>query len=352
MSPSRKQPVARVTLADVARLAGVSSAVVSYVINNGPRPVAPATAERVQHAIDVLEYRPNTHARALMTGTTGILGLIHPGTGNPFFGEYQDVMYQTASRAGIALLTASSAGRADTERDLIEDLARRDVDGILVVTSMVQSDLSSLHDPRLPLVFLNCPFAIPGHRTIGPDSIGGARGVVSHLLSAHLHRRVALITGQSSGNEPDDRELGWREAHRTHRRTEGPKVRTGFTLDAGYDATCDLLARRNRPTAIFVSSDLQAYGAMHAIHDHQLRIPEDIAVASFDGNAESAHTWPPLTLVQQPVHTMAEAAMAAMLSREPPTHTLFETALILRRSCGCTYQHPNSLAERARDLGA
>ena len=143
MSPSRKQPVARVTLADVARLAGVSSAVVSYVINNGPRPVAPATAERVQHAIDVLEYRPNTHARALMTGTTGILGLIHPGTGNPFFGEYQDVMYQTASRAGIALLTASSAGRADTERDLIEDLARRDVDGILVVTSMVQSDLSS-----------------------------------------------------------------------------------------------------------------------------------------------------------------------------------------------------------------
>ena len=152
-----------------------------------------------------------------MTGTTGILGLIHPGTGNPFFGEYQDVMYQTASRAGIALLTASSAGRADTERDLIEDLARRDVDGILVVTSMVQSDLSSLHDPRLPLVFLNCPFAIPGHRTIGPDSIGGARGVVSHLLSAHMHRRVA---------PSPDRAV---ETNRTTGSSDGAKL-TGLTV--------------------------------------------------------------------------------------------------------------------------
>jgi LacI family transcriptional regulator len=345
--PTRKQPIARVTLADVARLAGVSSAVVSYVINNGPRPVAPATAKRVQHAIDVLEYRPNTHARALMTGSTGILGLIHPGTGNPFFGEYNDVIYQTASRAGIALLTATSAGRADTERDLIEDLARRNVDGILVVTSMVQSDLSRLHDPRLPLVFLNCPFAIPGHRTIGPDGTGGARSVVSHLLIAHKHRQVALIAGQTSGYEPDDRELGWRDAHKAHRRTEGPKVRAAFTLDAGYDATRGLLARRDRPTAIFVSSDLQTYGAMHAIHEHQLRIPEDIAVASFDGNAGSAHTWPPLTLVQQPVQAMAEAAMAAMLIGEPPTHTLFEMDLILRRSCGCTYKHPNSRVEQA-----
>lgn len=89
MAPTSARP-RKVTLADVARYTGVSTAVVSYVINDGPRPVAAETALRVREAIDVLGYRPNTSARALMTGSTGIVGLIHPGTSNPFFGEYGD----------------------------------------------------------------------------------------------------------------------------------------------------------------------------------------------------------------------------------------------------------------------
>jgi LacI family transcriptional regulator, galactose operon repressor len=190
-------------VADVARYAGVSPAVVSYVINDGPRRVAPETADRVRNAIDVLGYRPNSSARALRTGTTGMLGLVLPGTSNSFFGEYADVIYDAAANNGFALLTASSAGNVRTEHRLIEDLAGRNVDGILVATMMTKADVSSLRHPGLPIVLINCPFAVPGYRTLGPDAVAGARAVVDHLLSVHGHHSVAFITGETGVHEPE-----------------------------------------------------------------------------------------------------------------------------------------------------
>ena len=321
-----------VTLVDVARYAGVSTAVVSYVVNDGPRPVAPATAERVRKAIAVLGYRPNSHARALLSGRTGILGLIHPGTSNPFFGEYNDVLYESATRNGVALLNANSAGDANTERQLIENLARRSVDGIIVVTSMAQADIPQLHDPGIPMLFIDCPFPIPGHRAIGPNSIAGARQVVEHLIVEHGHRDIAFIAGAS---EPEEREQGWRDALRAHGLPDGQLVRTNYGLDGGYAAARTLVTGPDRPGAIFVASDLQAYGALHAIHAEGLQIPQDVAVVSFDGNTESAHTWPPLTIVRQPLVAMADAAITDILRSSPPKHDLFDMELIIRRSCGC-----------------
>lgn len=325
----------KVTVIDVARYAGVSSAVVSYVVNDGPRPVAAATADRVREAIAVLGYRPNSHARALVSGRTGILGLVHPGTSNPFFGEYGDVLYKVATGNGIALLTANSAGKVDTERQLIEDLARRSVDGLLVVTSMAQSDIPKLHNPGLPMLFIDCPFPVPGQRTIGPNSIAGARQVVEHLILGHGHHDIALIAGEVGANGPEEREQGWREALRANGLPDGPLIRTNYGLEGGYEAAKRLVAGPDRPRAIFVSSDLQAYGALHAIHEQGLRIPQDVAIVSFDGNSESAHTWPPLTLVRQPLVAMAEAAITDILRDSPPHHQLFDMELIIRQSCGC-----------------
>ena len=322
-----------VTLVDVARYAGVSTAVVSYVVNDGPRPVAPATADRVRNAISVLGYRPNSHARALISGRTGILGLIHPGTANPFFGEYNDVLDEVATRNGVALLNANSAGKADTERQLIESLARRSVDGILVMTSMSQSDIPELLDPGIPMLFVDCPFPIPGHRAIGPNSIAGARQAVEHLIVEHGHRDIALIAGAT---EPEEREQGWRDALRAHGLPNGQLARTNYGVDGGYEAARTLVTGPDRPGAIFVASDLQAYGALHAIHEHGLRIPQDIAVVSFDGNTESAHTWPPLTIIRQPLVAMADAAITDILRTSPPKHDLFDMELIIRQSCGCT----------------
>ena len=329
-------PVSRtITLADVARYAQVSTAVVSYVINDGPRPVAPATAERVRAAIVTLGYRPNSHARALMTGTTGILGLVIPATSNPFFGEFYDAIGKAAAEAGLALLSAGSAGSADAEVHLIDALARRDVDGIIVVTSMIKSDLNKLRDPRIPMLLVNCPFPIPGYRTLGPNGYEGARRAVDHLISTHRHRKVAMIIGDTGSPEPDGRELGWREAHRAHRLHPGPSIHAPFTLDGGYVATSTLLRQNRPPRALFASSDLQAIGALHAIHEHHLAVPDDIAVATFDATSQSAHTWPPLTAAHQPIAAMAHAAVTGLVADAPREHTLFDMSLELRESCGC-----------------
>lgn len=335
MARSTSRPKS-VTLADVARFAGVSSAVVSYVVNDGPRPVAPDTAMRVREAIATLGYRPNTQARALTTGSTGILGLIHPGTANPFFGEFSDIVYDTATGSKRALITACSAGRADEERVLIERLAGRNVDGIIVLTSMTPADVSRISNPGIPMVFVNCPFPVPGFRSIGPDGQQGARDLVAHLLTTHGHSSVALVIGDTGAPDPEDREVGWREAHRIHGRTPGVVARTAFSIDGAYDAVRELMQLPDAPTAVFVSSDQQAFGALHAIHDSGRHIPDDVAVVSFDGISESAHTWPPLTVAKQPVLEMATTAISELLAGAPPTHTLFPTHLIIRRSCGCS----------------
>jgi LacI family transcriptional regulator len=200
---------------------------------------------------------------------------------------------------------------------------------------MTKADIPSLRDPGLPILFLNCPFAVPGHRTLGPNAADEAHRVVDHLLRVHNHHQVAFIAGETAAREPEDRELGWHEAHHAHRRPDGPLIRTAFTPDGGYDAARTLLARPDRPSAIFVSADLQAYGVLHAIHDQHLQVPQDIAVVSFDGTTQSAHTWPPLTLAQQPLDAMAEAAITDILSGSPPEHTLFDMDLVIRQSCGC-----------------
>ena len=106
-------------------------------------------------------------------------------------------------------------------------------------------------------------------------------------------------------------------------------------VSGGYAAARELVTGPDRPGAIFVASDLQAYGALHAIHEQGLQIPQDIAVVSFDGNTESAYTWPPLTIVRQPLVAMADAAITDILRSSPPKHDLFDMELIIRQSCGC-----------------
>jgi len=326
----------RVTVAEVARYAGVSSAVVSYVVNDGPRRVAPGTARRVREAIEVLGYRPNSSARALRTGRTGIVGLVLPGTSNPFFGEYADALHAAADRAGVGLLTAGSGGAAASEATAVERIARRDVDGLIVATSISPADISGVSYPRLPTVLVDCAFPVPGYSTVGPEASEGARELVEHLLLVHGHRSVAHVAGHGVDIEPDLRQLGWADAHRRHSRSPGPVTVTDYTRAGGRRGCLDLLGSGPPPSAIFVGSDLQADGVLRALAESGLRVPEDVAVVSFDGTDQSAYTSPPLTVVRQPILAMATAAVETVLDTTGPRHRAFAMDMITRRSCGCS----------------
>jgi LacI family transcriptional regulator len=332
-----------VTRKDVARYAGVSTAVVSYVVNKGPKKVAPATEAKVQDAIRVLGYRPNAAARALKLGSTETIGLVIPDNGNPFFSLLAHAVEDAAAELGYALLLTNSDGNLGKERRNIRNLAARQVDGVILSSVLMEPDLVDLESADIPAVLLNHSADAPGFNSVGVDLAAGAQSAVEHLIG-HGHINIALAMGTNTGNFLDGREQGWLEALTQAGLPEGPIVRSAFTREGGYAAGRRLLASASRPTAIFASSDLQAVGILRALHEAGRSIPDDIALASFDGSAEAEYSWPPLTTVKQPAKAMAEAAVRALIgARRTRTaeHLIFPTELQVRSSCGCQEINPN-----------
>ncbi|WP_026554712.1 LacI family DNA-binding transcriptional regulator [Arthrobacter sp. 35W] len=327
----------KVTRTDVARYAGVSTAVVSYVINGGPKPVAAATAARVRDAIKALQYQPNATARALTMGSARLLGMIVPDSTNPYFAELTDSMALAAAARGYALLAANSRTDADTERKNTLNLVSRQVDAIILATVLSPSEVAAMPVQGIPRVLIDQSGSVHGVPTVSTDYEQGAVTGVEHLIG-HGHRDIALLVGKDiDPSRVDPRHNGWRKALHEAGLAEGPVEYTDFSRQGGYEAALRLLQRPKPPTALFASSDLLAVGALRAIHEAKLSIPDDIAVVSFDGTSESEFSWPQLTTVRQPISQIAEAAVEAALSPAEPDGRvqLLATELIIRRSCGC-----------------
>ena len=339
-----------VTRADVARYAGVSTAVVSYVVNNGPKPVAAQTAARVREAIELLDYRPNVNAQALRRGTTEMLGLILSDATNPFFTELAGAVGRAAHARGYAMMMGSSNGDGETENRLIDDLIRRQVDGLIVASIYQRPTLRAGSTARLPMVWLDNFHDIPGYAGVGPDSHQGARLAVQHLLE-HGHRNIGLIIGIGQGAPIDPREFGWLDTLRRAGISDGSVAHVEWSREGGYAGGLQLLGQPNPPTAIFASSDLQAVGLLHAARELGLRIPEDLAIVAFDGTKESEFSWPPLTVVAQPIQRLAEAAVELLLDGPGNNpHRRFPLDLIIRRSCGCPEPlQPAALSDQTTD---
>ncbi len=332
MDPSAPRQITR---SDVARYAGVSSAVVSYVVNGGPRPVAPATAARVREAIRVLGYRPNASARALRTGSTKLLGLVVPEIGNPLFAELALAIESAAAERGYAVLLTNSEGDVDTERRHVLNLTARQIDGLLLTPALSRPDLANLPLTGVPTVLLGTFEEMPGFVSVGVDAFAGAHDGVTHLIG-HGHRTVALVIG--GGRAPGDelRERGWLQATRDAGLPDGPIAREPWSRAGGLAAARRLFGGGSPPSAVFVSSDLQAIGVLRGLHELGLRVPEDVAVLSFDGTEESEFTAPQLTVVRQPVQTMAADAIDRVLAPDGRYHSVtHRPELILRASCGC-----------------
>lgn len=327
-----------VTRADVARYAGVSDAVVSWVVNGGPKTVSEATTVRVREAIERLGYRPNSTARALALGRTKMLGLVVPDGTNPFYAEYAVAVQRAAAGLGYALLTISAGSDPEVELRGVLDLCDRQIDGLLLARGTGAGAVGELarRGVRIPVVLIDSAAPYPGHLTIGPDAAAGIFAATDHLLRVHQRPTVSLVIGDTADLDVDGREAGWLRAHARNRRPPGVVERAPFSRTGGYEAGRRLLQGPQPPSAVVTGSDLQAVGLLRAAHEQGLRIPEDLALASFDGTEESSFTWPPLTTSRQPIDEMAEAAVTAVLGQERPTgHQVYPTDLIVGRSCGC-----------------
>ncbi len=339
--------MAKVTRDDVARLAGTSTAVVSYVINNGPRPVAPATRERVQAAIKELGYRPDRVAQAMASRRTELIGLIVPDARQPFFGEMAHAVEQAAAERGKMVLVGNSDYVAEREVHYLRAFLGMRVSGLILVSHALNDNAAAeidAWDARVVLLHER-PEAIDDVAVV-TDDIGGAQLAVRHLLE-HGHPYVACLGGVAEtplvGDPVSDHVEGWRRAMQEARiPTEGRLFEAPYNRYDAYQVALELLAGPHRPPAIFCSTDDQAIGVLRAARELRIEVPEELAVAGFDDVKEAALTDPPLTTVATDRTAMARAAVDLVLDdglRVPGSRRervkLFPSRLVVRRSCGC-----------------
>jgi LacI family transcriptional regulator len=328
--------------ADVAKLAGTSPAVVSYVLNDGPRTVAADTRARVLAAVEALGYRPNAVARSLRMNKTMTLGLVVPDTANPFFAELARAIEEAAFEHGYTLLIGNAAEDDGRQTAYVRTFIQRQCDGLFLLPAHgPASCVADLTRAGTPWVVLDrhMPDA-PDVPVITVDNRGGAETVTAHLLE-HGHRRIACVAGPEDVQAATDRVSGWRDALAAAGvpESEAPLRHGPFGRRAGYDAARQLLAD-DSVDAVFAASDEQALGVLRAISELGLRCPDDIAVASFDGIAAGGYSAPALTTMAQPFGDLGTAAVDTLLDRiaspEIPAQTrTLPVHLQTRGSCGC-----------------
>jgi len=335
--------IVTVRRSDVARLAGTSPAVVSYVLNGGPRGVAPHTRARVLAAIEQLGYRPNGIARSLRMNRTMTLGLVVPDTANPFFAELARAIEEEVFAEGYTLLIGNAAEDDERQTAYVRTFLARQVDGLFLVPAHGPvSCVADLQRARTPWVTLDREIAGVAPAVLVDNRVG-AFAATQHLVE-HGRRRIACLAGPRDVFPATDRVAGWRDAlGEAGVRPSAMSVwHVPFGRRAGYLAAREMLSAADRPDAIFAASDEQALGALRAIAELGLSCPGDVAIASFDGVAASAYSTPTLTTVVQPFRQLARAAVAQLLRRVgdadgdgSPGTAVLPVRLARRGSCGC-----------------
>lgn len=293
----------RPTQADVARLASVSQAMVSYVVNNTPSVSIPdETRLRVLNAIQTLGYVPHSAARSLRTRKSYTVAGIIPDITNPFYPAFERGIQDVANVHGYDLITCNTDGIAANEHKYLRLAQQGRVDGFVAVFfHLTAIHLRPLLERGIAIVRLE-----PTRKRVGPlpldniyvDNITAARTATSFLIERG-HRRVAMLAGQSGPQH--SRVRGYRQALRDHRLPvdDAVIIGSGFQEDDGYGAMSELLNRSPRPTAVFAANDLIAMGALRAIRDAALRVPDDIAIVGFDDIPAARLVTPPLTTISQ-----------------------------------------------------
>ncbi len=326
---------------DVARLAGVSHQTVSRVINGSPR-IRPETRQRVELAIEQLGYRPNTVARALVKGRSGIVGVI--GVGGTHFGP-ASIQRSIETAARERGLFASTVSLTDLTRELLDDsvehLRRQGVEGIIIVAG--QDDALEIARSRtvgVPVVLVEGDLT-RARLTVGVDQVAGARLAVRHLVELG-HREIVHLAGPSDWAEARARLEGWRAEMSTVRLRPPPPVHGDWSAGFGYAAGRRVAADR-QTTAVFTANDQIAIGLLLALHEAGRRVPDEMSVVGFDDQPEAAYLVPPLTTVRQDFQSVGERAVAAVTSAiaesdpdtpSPITPELITPELIIRRSSG------------------
>ena len=324
---------------EVARLAKVSTATVSRTINGSDK-VTPETAERVRKAIEELRFYPNTNARALGSGKSSLYGLIISDIINPFFPELVKSFEDIAVQHGQEVLVANTNYDPARMEVCVSRMLQRKVDGVAIMTSeMDEKFIDEFNSRGIPLVFLDTGKPQKLISNIVIDYAAGIDAAVEHLTGLG-HTSLGFISGPMSLASARMRKKAFISSlKRKQLRLDLSLIEEGnHRVDGGHDAMARLLSKRARPTAVLASNDLTAIGALGAIYERGLRVPEDISLVGFDDIEISAFMHPALTTVRLSRPEVAKVAFRSLYNINTNSakgaEYKIQPMLVVRRSTG------------------
>lgn len=338
----------KATIADVARVAGVSIKTVSRVTNNEPN-VRPDTRVRVREAIEQLGYRPNPSARSLASRRSYLVGLVYDNPSPSYLINVQLGSLTTCRAEGYDIVIYPCDYRSDTLADDLASMTRQSrVDGVVLTPPLC--DMAIVVEA---LQKLGVPFSriAPADQQFEEESIVTNDRAISAKMTRHLmdlgHEDIAFIRGHPDHGAVCTRYDGYRDAIAAADISPRPEfVVQGYnSVDSGEQCARELLKLSDPPTAIFAANDDMAAGALRAAHAMGIRVPSQLSVAGFDDTPIAQQVWPTLTTIRQPIKRMAEQATALLLRqlRDEPRDDLsrhIECGLILRDSTAVAPQRP------------
>jgi LacI family transcriptional regulator len=321
----------RITIKDVAHKVGVNPSTVSRVLNGDSNlSIREETRNRILEAIQEMGYRPDPIARSLRMKTSDAIGMLIPDITNPFFPEIIKGAETAASEKGLSLILCNTDENSAKEKDLVRFLIDRRVDGILLFSSRLEDEtLVEVEKSGIPFVLVNRGSRSNSGPHVVVDNSQGAQLAVQHLIRLG-HRRIAHISGFLYTETGLERFEGYRKSLNAAGLpfVSEYMVEAGFAEQKGYTAMQKLLSVSKPPTAVFAANDLMAMGAMTAVIEKGLRIPEDLSIVGFDDIWVARRITPSLTTIRIPLNEMGYLAVQ-MIADKIKKNTLINERVIL-----------------------
>jgi LacI family transcriptional regulator len=340
------------TMAEVAKRAGVSITTVSHVLN-GTRHVNEKTVERVREAIATTGYQPHSIARALAGAPTQSIGLAISGIANPYMVDFISAIEAEAAAHNHTLLLGDTHDEPAKELQMVQELVRRRVDGLVLVASpgAMENAVPYLEQEGTPLALLDrfLPLEVD---QVGTENEEPAAQLVEHLAELG-HQRIGLIAGLEGLSTTEERIAGYRKGLREGNLEFDPaRIAHGASRhEPARAATNRLLEQADPPTALVAANSAMTIGVMHALRERGIEVPDDIALVAFDDFEWSDLFRPRLTVIAQPTRVIGTRAVQLLLARlaEPglaPQSVRLKPTFVHRESCGCGHESPPAASAR------
>lgn len=298
---------------------------------------------RILRIAKELNYVPNASARGLSTRRNDTIGLLLPDVYTEFFSEVIRGVDQAAQENGFHFFVSSDHNQKSEMETALRAIRGR-VDGLIIMSPFIDAQTlnETILPKNLPVVLLNCSMTDGLFDSLNIDNAGGAYRMVHHLIE-HGYKRIAIIKGTDENVDARERLQGYHKALRESKYEISPdlEIAGDFTEESGHKAIQKLLNSTPRPRAIFVSNDAMAVGALSALRDAGVKVPDEIAIAGFDDIPIARYLTPPLTSVHVSINDLGMLAMRRIIQlvQEKKTHkverTILPTTTVMRESCGC-----------------